>query len=384
MTSRGRILRNERPVEGVGEPAAPPDALRFHRKLAGYAPTPLVEAPEIASRLGIRHLWVKDETIRFGLPSFKFLGASWGTYRALDAHVGGLGAWDTLDDLRRELAPRLPLSLSAATDGNHGRAVSRFARMLGLDARVYVPAGTATARIEAIESEGATCEVVEGTYGDAVARSAEDAGPRCLVISDTSWPGYEDVPRWIIEGYSTIFHEVDEQLADARAVGPDLVVIQIGVGALAAAAATHYRPAGLATRPKLVGVEPESAACMLASVEAGRIVEVPGPHPSIMVGLNCDRPSLVAFPVVSRSFDLFVTVTDEQAEESMRILAELPLEVGETGGAGLAGLLRLAQLDPDGGGGDVRASVEAASALVIVTEGVTDPDGYGRAMARRS
>lgn len=380
MTSRGGVFRNPRSGRDVDEPPVPPDALDFHRKLPGYTPTPLVEAPAIARRLGIRRLWVKDETIRFELPSFKFLGASWGTYRALDRHVGGLGPWETFDDLRRQLAPRLPLSLSAATDGNHGRAVSRIARMLGLEARVYVPAGTAAARIEAIESEGATCEIVEGTYGDAVARSARDAGPRCLVVSDTSWPGYEDVPRFIVEGYSTIFAEVDEQTAAARADGPDLVVVQIGVGALAAAAATHYRRAGRTSRPTLVGVEPESAACMLASVEAGEIVEVPGPHPSIMVGLNCDRPSLVAFPVVSRSFDLFVTVPDEQAEESMRILSEVPLAVGETGAAGLAGLLRLAQPELEDATEGVRPG-EGASALVIVTEGVTDPDGYRRVMA---
>jgi diaminopropionate ammonia-lyase len=376
------VFRSERGDGGIDEPPVPRDALRFHRKLPGYAPTPLLEAPEIAGRLGLRHLWMKDETTRFDLPSFKFLGASWGTYRALDAHAGGLGEWETLDDLLRQLAPRLPLSLSAATDGNHGRAVARMARMLGLTARVYVPAGTAPARIEAIESEGAACEIVQGTYGDAVARSARDAGPRCLVVSDTSWPGYEDVPRFIVEGYSTIFEEIDGQLPEAGADGLEMVVIQIGVGALAAAAARHYRRPGLASPPTLVGVEPESAACMLASVEAGEIVAVPGPHRSIMAGLNCDRPSLVAFPLVSRSFDLFVTVTDDQAEESMRVLAELPLESGETGAAGLAGLLRLFEHGPDGERGD-KGQLGVASALVIVTEGVTDPEGYRRAIAAR-
>ena len=136
------------------------------------------------------------------------------------------------------MAPLRPLSLSAATDGNHGRAVAHMAALLGLDAAIYVPDNTVSARIEAIASEGATVTVVDGGYNDAIARSAQDASETCLVISDTSWEGYEQVPAWVIEGYATVFDEIDDELAGRPR--PDMVAAPIGVGALAAAVVRHY------------------------------------------------------------------------------------------------------------------------------------------------
>src|SRR5581483_6862778 len=158
-----------------------------------------------------------------------------------------------------------------ATDGNHGRAVAHMAALLDLDAAIYVPDNTVSARIEAIESEGATVTVVEGGYDDAIARAAQDASERCLVISDTSWEGYEEVPAWVIEGYGTVFSEIEEQLAERAA--PDMVAVPIGVGALAAAVVGHYWSASGSPRPRprIVGVEPTSAACVLESVAAGEI-----------------------------------------------------------------------------------------------------------------
>ena len=182
----------------------------FHRRLEGYSPSPLTETPELASELGVARLFVKDESSRLGLPSFKILGASWAVYRALGRHIGGWGDWERLADLNHALKPHKPLALAAATDGNHGRAVARMARLLGLEARIFVPHGTAPARIDAIRDEGASCRVVNGTYDDAVDHSAGEASERCLVVSDTSWPGYEEVPAWVIEGYSTIFAEASE------------------------------------------------------------------------------------------------------------------------------------------------------------------------------
>ncbi len=148
---------------------------------------------------------LKDESSRLDLPAFKILGASWAIYRALESRIGEtLERWQTIADLARRVAPLRPMTLAAATDGNHGRAVARMAALLGFESRIYVPAGTAQVRIDAIGTEGASVEVVRGTYDDAVARSAQDANEHCLVISDTSWPGYTDVPRWVIDGYSTI------------------------------------------------------------------------------------------------------------------------------------------------------------------------------------
>lgn len=324
--------------------------LRFHRALRGYAPTRLVEAPELASDWGVGSVRLKFEEERFGLPAFKFLGVSWAAQRLLGD-----------PPLDRDI------ELVAATDGNHGRAVARVARMAGLGATILVPAGTARARIDAIEGEGATVEVIDGSYDDAVRRSAAMAGPRRLVLSDTSWPGYEEVPGWVIEGYATIFHEIDEQGQGAQL---DLAVVPIGVGALAAAATRH-----LAGRARLVGVEPTAAACMLQSVRAGQITEVPGPHGSIMAGLNAGLPSMVAWPLVSAGFDVFCAAQDELAVEGMRRLAKLGLAAGECSGGALGAAGRLLA-DPSAREAlDVDADT---TVLVLLTEGVTDPEAYDR------
>lgn len=374
------------PVRALSNPLAAPghdldpagrEPLALHRRLPGYAVTPLVDAPALADSLGVGRVWVKDESWRLGLPAFKILGASWAVYRALDRSVGGIGEWEDIEGLRGRLAPLVPLTLAAATDGNHGRAVARMARLLGLGARIFVPDAMAPARIGAIESEGAEVVVVRGTYDEAVARSAEEADERCLVISDTSWPGYEDVPRWVIDGYSTILWEVDDELARRGEEGPTLVVAQIGVGAFAAAVARHFRSPGVSPRPGIVGVEPARAACALASAEAGRLVHLPGPHDSIMAGLNCGSPSVVAWPAVSKGIDVFVEIEDHWSRAAMRMLAGAGIVSGETGAAGLAGLLAMAQEGDRGGLG----LTEETRVLVFNCEGATDPEAYRRILA---
>ncbi|MFZ1996014.1 MAG: pyridoxal-phosphate dependent enzyme, partial [Solirubrobacteraceae bacterium] len=265
-----------------------------------------------------------------------------------------------------------------------------MAALLGLDAAIYVPANTVSARIEAIAGEGATVTVVNGGYDDAIARSAQDASERCLVISDTSWEGYEEVPGWVIEGYTTVFEEIDEALGERRR--PDVVAVPIGVGALAAAVVRHYwgppaasRASGSSgssgSRPRIVGVEPTSAACVLESVAAGEIVTLDHPQDSIMAGLNCATPSLIAWPSVSRGIDAYVAVPDARVPEAMRLLAADGIVAGETGAGGLAGMLALtqdSQLDAArralGLGGD-------SQVLLLCTEGATDPEAYKRLTA---
>jgi diaminopropionate ammonia-lyase len=262
----------------------------------------------------------------------------------------------------------------AATDGNHGRAVARMAALLGYRAHVFVPFGTATARIDAIESEGATVTVVDGTYDDAVSASAALASDKALVVSDTSWPGYTEVPRWVIDGYATIFSEVDEELAAAGVAPPDVVVVPMGVGALAAAAVEHG-----ASGAAIVVVEPVDAACGLASAIAGRPAAVPGPHRSIMAGLNCGNVSIVAWPVIEHGVDAFVTVADAAAEDAMRALARVGIVAGETGAAALAGLHALAV---EGAAFGTTLELAGRHALVLCTEGATDPANYERIVGR--
>jgi diaminopropionate ammonia-lyase len=320
-----RLVRNRLagPVD-LGPP--PRDPLAFHRTLPGYAPTPLVDAPAAAAALGVRRVLVKDESSRLGLPSFKVLGASWAIHRALQEQPE-------------------TTRLACATDGNHGRAVAYMARLLGLEAVVVVPASMIEARRAAIAAEGAQVEVVDGTYDEAVERAATlDA----LVIQDTAWPGYETVPAWVVEGYATIGAEIDAE--------PDVVAVQIGVGSFAAAMVRRF--AGV----RMIGVEPLNAACALASIEAGEPVEVPGPHDSVMAGLNCGRVSPVAWPAVSRGIEAFCAVGDDRAREAVALLARDGVRAGESGAAGLPGLLAFR---------DELALPADGTVLVVNTEGDT-------------
>lgn len=370
MTSE--ILANPRrgTLPTAADAGGRPRPRDFHRRLPGYEATPLVDAAPLAADLGLGRLWVKDEAWRLGLPAFKMLGASWASYRLLVARLGTEPSWSSIDELADAVATLGPLTLVAATDGNHGRAVARTARLLRLGAHILVPAGTADARIEAIASEGARVDVVDGTYDDAIAASAALASDQALVVSDTSWPGYAEVPRWVIEGYATIFAEVDEQLATLASPPPDVVVAQMGVGALAAATVEHVRRV-LGEDPTIVVVEPLSAACGLRSAEAGEVVEVPGPHSSIMAGLNCGLVSELAWPTVEAGTDWFVAVSDAAAEQAMRDLAGVGVTSGETGAAGLAGLRELLTSGRSGIGGE-------STVLVLNTEGPTDPAAYQR------
>lgn len=361
----------------------------FHRQLPGYRPTPLIDLPRLAERFGVGRVLLKDESNRFGLPAFKMLGASWASYCALEVLLAERtgdppAAFGSLVDLATRLEPLRPLALATATDGNHGRAVARFARLVGLEARIFVPAGTSVARIDAIRGEGASCSVVDGTYDDAVARAASEAADDCLVISDTSWPGYDTVPRRVIEGYQTIFWELLHQGLDAMLPQPTVVIVPIGVGALAAAAATYFRsnswPVEQSSRPPiLIGVEPDTANCLMASVEAGHLVEVPGPHRSVMAGLNCGMGSPVAWPWVSTGFDWFVAGGDDLATTGMQLLADHGIVSGESGACTVGALAALSA--GAGRSHGLELSFDDV-VLVLSTEGATDPAYYERIVGR--
>jgi diaminopropionate ammonia-lyase len=353
-------------------------ALQVHRRLPCYRATPLLDCPQLAAALGVARVWVKSESSRLGLPSFKMLGASYAAYRELCRLLGSEPEWSDLAELRTGLAPLGGLTLMAATDGNHGRAVARTARTLGYASRIYVPVGTAAARITAIESEGAPVTVIDGDYDEAVRQCAQDAGEGGLVISDTSWRGYERIPAWVIDGYATMFWEVHEQLRDGDRL-IDAVALPVGVGALASAAVRHFKgraQAGRAAGTRLIGVEPAGSDCVGQSVRAGHPVIIPGPHTSIMAGLNCGTPSRLAWPLVERGLDVLVAIDDDLAREAMRMLSRAGIVAGETGAAALGGLLALRH------GGQAPQVIKAAGLrpdarlLVICSEGATDAAAY--------
>jgi diaminopropionate ammonia-lyase len=363
------------PSEAIEPPPRAP--LDFFRRLPGYRPTPLVHLDRLAHELGLESLLLKDESGRFGLPAFKVLGAWWAAYRVLCERLGAEPAdWHSLADLATAFAGLRPLTLCAFTDGNHGRAVARFARDLGLESLIFVPSFVVPSRVEAIRSEGAQVEIVDGTYEDSLRAAAAAASDRCLLVCDDAWPGYEEVPRWVIDGYSTMFWEIDEQLASSGNQPPDVVMVQMGVGALATAVVTHYRNRTVKTPPFVVGVEPLSAACVLESVAAGELREVPGPHRSLMANLNCGIPSLVALPLLASGLSACVAIDDHWAIAGMRRLAAEGVQAGVTGVAGFAGLL--AVLEEQNVIRDA-AFQRPRRVLVLCTEGRdVDPEGYDR------
>ena len=292
---------------------SPGDAHAFHQSLPGYSPTALVSVPALAAELGVGRVLVKDESSRLGLPAFKVLGASWACRQVLHRRPGAM--------------------LVTATDGNHGRAVARMAAHFGAAATVFVPAVMLPETAARIAGEGAKVVWVDGDYNDAVRRAAAFAAdqPGRALVQDTAWAGYEQVPAWIVQGYQTLLNEVDTQLGGA----PDLVAVPVGVGSLAEAVVRHYRRPG-AAHPSVLSVEPDTAACVLASLTAVRPVTVPTAA-TVMAGLNCGTISRSAWPVLRAGCDAAVAVSDQDALSAVADLGQLGISSGPSGAAALAG-----------------------------------------------
>lgn len=330
---------------GWTAPPMPAGALEFHRSLPGYAPTPLLDVPALAAELGVGQVLVKDESARLGLPAFKVLGASWAC---------------------QQVQARTPgAHLVAATDGNHGRAVARMAAHFDVEATVFVPAVMLPETADWIVGEGATVRRVDGGYDAAVrcAAAYADDEPGRALVQDTAWDGYTQVPGWIIEGYQTLLHELADELA-ADGAAADLVAVPVGVGSLAEAVVRYYRqPDG--PRPRVLSVEPTTAACVLASLHAGSPVTVPT-DATVMAGLNCGTISATAWPVLREGLDAAVAVTDQDALGAVDDLAALGVSSGPCGAATLSGV-RAALADPDR-----RAALQLGTDAVLVllsTEG---------------
>jgi diaminopropionate ammonia-lyase len=334
MTDRWWAVNGARDPSWVDRPAPAP-VRDFHRSLPGYTPTRLAALPALARTVGVGQILAKDESNRLGLPAFKALGASWAIHQAL-----------------RQRPPAGPVTIVTATDGNHGRAVARFAGQFGHRAAVFVPDGIHPAAVQAIRDEGADVTHVRGDYDMAVRAAADAEG---VLVQDTAWDGYETIPGWIVDGYSTLFAELDEQL-DVR---PDLLVVPAGVGSLLQAALTHRRD-GTA----VLSVEPRAAACVLASVAAGHPVTV-ATGTTNMAGLNCGTVSSLAWPVIRRGLDACVAVDDATVAEAARELAAHGVPAGPCGAAPLAAL-RAALADP------LRTALgltATSTVVLLVTEG---------------
>ncbi|MFH0881726.1 MAG: diaminopropionate ammonia-lyase [bacterium] len=354
-----------------------------HRRLPGYVETSLLKLLEIADELGPAGVWAKDERERFGLPAFKVVGSSWAIYQLIRRECEQLSVplepWTTVDDLAVRTATIGHRTLVTATDGNHGRGVARIAKWLHWRARVFMPLGTVDARIEAIRGEGAEVTVIDGSYDDTV-RAAEDAasGEEAWLVQDTSWPGYEEIPALIVEGYVTILREIDAALEREHQSWPDLVIVPFGVGALLGTVVRHLRYPGNGGTTRIVTVEPLGAECALESLAARRSVSVVGPAETVMAGLNCGTLGLGILDPLLRGVDAAIAIDDVWAIRALRRLHGLDLPVGESGAASLAGLWALMK-DPALDSLRKRLGVTPTStALVFLTEGITDPEGTAR------
>jgi diaminopropionate ammonia-lyase len=322
-----RLVVNDH-VAAAEVPSPATDALAFHRRFPGYEPTPVRELPAVAQSLGIAAVRVKDESSRLGLPAFKILGASWAAERALADRPG-------------------TQTLVAASAGNHGRAVARVAAMRGLRCRIFLPERALAVRRQAIEREGAEVVVVDGAYEDAVAAAEAEARlPGVLLLADVGSVG---PPAWVIDGYATLFEEAHAQAEY------DLLVVPVGVGSLAAAAARHGAAAGVG----VIGVEPATAACLTASLESGGRVTVDTPG-TVMAGLDCAEVSEAAWPSLRAGIQGTVVVTDDETRAAVSELEEHGLAIGESGAAPLAALRLLAD--------EIQAS---SRVLLVATEGRT-------------
>ena len=317
--------------------------------------------PFLASALGLGAVLLKDEGERFGLRSFKALGGAYAVRRLLARRPG----------------PPANIVVTCATDGNHGRAVAWGASLFGCRAVIYLHENVSQAREEAISAYGAQIVRTQGNYDDSVRQSAADAADNgWFVVSDTAWPGYEDIPRDVMQGYSVMVREAMAQIAAKQQ--PTHVLVQGGVGGLAAAVLSHLWESLGAARPFFIVVEPERANCLFRSAQAGTRIAVTGALDTVMAGLACGEPSTLAWRILERGADAFLSIEDEWALAAMRRLAnpgggDTPIVAGESGGAGLAGLLalcfqpRLVNL----------AGLNASSrVLVFNTEGATDPGLY--------
>lgn len=366
-------------VRALG-PAGRAEAERFLSCCPRHRPTPLIPLPGLAARLGIAALHVKDEGQRLGLRSFKALGGAYAVIRlVIAASEEALGRAVDPAELQSESvrAVAAGLTVACATDGNHGRAVAAGAKLAGCRAVIYLHGGVSKPRAAAIANFGAELRWVEGSYDFSVATADREAREHGWhVISDTAYEGYEDVPLTVMQGYTVMAGEALDEIG----ASPTHVFLQAGVGGMAAAVALYARQRLGDEAPRVVVVEPERAACLFESARAGRHVTIPHDAPTVMAMLECYEPSLLAWEILAATADGFVTVPEEAAVEVMRTLAkpaagDLAIVAGESGGAGLAGLLTCLR-DP--------AAVAAlglgpqSRVLVFNSEGATDEATYAR------
>jgi diaminopropionate ammonia-lyase len=344
----------------------------------GYQPSPLWQLEQLAAQIDVAAIHYKDEAQRFGLKSFKALGGAYAVARQLQAQIKQQsGADASIDDL---LAGRYQsivqkIVISCATDGNHGRSVAWGCQMFGCGCVIYIHRDVSVGRQQAMEAFGAEVIRISGNYDESVRQAASDALTHGrIIVSDTSYPGYVDIPRDVALGYTVMLAEAIEQLGDSI---PTHVFIQAGVGGLAAAVCAYFWEHWGAERPRFIVVEPEQANCLQESARQGKRVTIEGDLDTLMAGLACGEVSLLAWEILQPGVDDFLTISEDAVAPCMRLLARgvPPIEAGESAVAGLAAAIVAREDAPLA----AQLGLDASSRIFVIgTEGATDPEVYQR------
>lgn len=362
-------------------------ARTFHESFPQYTRTPLVQLKEMSAYLGVKEVYIKDESYRFGLNAFKVLGGSFAMARYIAKELGrDVSELPykvlTSEKLREEFGQA---TFFTATDGNHGRGVAWAARRLGQKAVVHMPKGTTPTRLENIRKEGALVDITKLNYDDCVRLAAKEASEttRGVVIQDTAWDGYEEIPAWIMQGYGTMAMEASQQLEDVGCSRPTHVFVQAGVGSLAGAVVGYFTNLYPDNPPVFVVVEADVAACLYKGAAAGdgapRIVD--GDMQTIMAGLACGEPNTISWDILKNHVKVFISAPDWAAAKGMRMLAapikgDPQITSGESGAAPFGAFAALMTMDEYKALRNDIGLNENSRVLLFSTEGDTDPERY--------
>lgn len=347
------------------------DPLSYHSKLRRYEPTPLISLSRLAKSMGIKELYIKDESRRFRQNTFKTLGASFAMHRYLEANPG-------------------KHIFCTASDGNHGRSVAWAAKLNKQKAVIFVPTGTPNSQIKNIKKQRGKVIVVDGDYDAAVARARNEAeGNGYVLLQDMSWEGYDDIPTIITAGYKTMMMELEELLHAPREPLIDFVFLQCGVGTWASSVVAYYRNRFPKNGPRIIAVEPLNSDSLLESIRQDAVSKTKKSQQTLMSGLNCGTPSQLAWRILKDGVDLFLAIPDDYAIKAMQNLYfpfrnDTQIFAGESGAAGLGGLTALAYEESLE---DVKKKIglnRQSRVLIFNTEGVTNPDSFEELIIRET
>lgn len=361
-------------------------ARRFHSTMEDYSETPLVALDELAKAIGVKQILVKDESKRFGLNAFKSLGATYAVVRLLCVKLG-----ISIDEVtfatfeRPEVQEQIAdMVFVTATDGNHGRGLAWAATKLGCRSVIYMPKGSSQARLQAIIDEGAEATITDMNYDDTVRYAKERADENgWFLVQDTAWEGYEQIPNWIAQGYTTMAFEAIDQMKRLGLERPTHLFLQAGVGSMAGAVLGVFADRFGERCPTTTVVEPEAADCIYRSAlrSDGRPEHVVGDLSTIMAGLACGEPNPITWPILRDYASAYVSCDDAVAAHGMRVLGN-PLGqdprviAGESGAVGI-GLLHLMSQREDLKSLREQLGLDASSVILCFnTEGDTDPEHY--------